>query len=137
MNYLEFKEKYKIITKVTAEESNKSTDHNDQYLLFYSNSYTRIFFVLESSNKIILTLELHPSKILIDEELNNLNEEEIQENLQTLIRKQINLLEYLQVLSKNTFSIDYIIEENIWYANKVLKKEPDEKLFELLQINKL
>jgi hypothetical protein len=103
----------------------------DKSLLVLDNGYFRGFLVAKvDSKQISLQIDLSP---LINSHLKNGDIHNT--DMKPILEIYIVGLQYLLELSKKQFTIKFIREEGIWFAKKVLNKEPDEELCKLITLS--
>ena len=129
LNYNDFISKIKEFETVLQEKRLSSVDDNSEIL--FISTYRRIFILdnlIKNSTK--LTIEVHTN---IPKRVTEISDQQF---LNTQLHTMIDLFSYLLELQQNSFIIDALPEEAIWYASIELNPSNiDEQLFSLLNMN--
>lgn len=129
MKYSEFITKLEKARQCILNKNKEEIE--DLSKILFTSTHRRIFVVSSQvSGKVKLSIEVIST-------INSQYEEEVdQEFLTSQLHTIIDLLSYLLKLQKNSFLLDLLPEENIWYATIELENlEVSEQLFKLLNLD--
>ena len=101
----------------------------------FSTERVKIFLIACTKRKeITILVEVTPTTSIHSEGSNSANDKDKGLNgyLRQVLDNQITLLKYLTKLNDKGFTLGVIGEEGIWYASKVLEKDPTEGICQLI-----
>jgi len=131
MEFNEFAKRLEAFQVKVVKTLTMETDEFSE--MIYSTDYRRIFLSYNAKNaKIRLIIEV--SATIINTGSSPLD----QKYYTNLLKNMLDLCNYLLELQKNSFSIDLLSEEGIWYATTELSTTKIENsFFKLLRIEKI
>ena len=124
---------YKNIQMSFQNNLNSSSVLDEVSHIIFSNKWTRIFLIGNlKTNKIYLQVEVSPKVEF--QSLSSTFDSSFEKSkyLKEYLLNQIKALEHLLQLTNVGFLLEFIIEEGIWSAMKILEKEPSEELCKLI-----